>query len=61
MTVIQEEEMEDSILHSNFNSQMAANVTGNSLNVKSRQIYREATSNSFRNSDLSAVMEEHTS
>lgn len=53
--------MEDSILHSNFNSQMAANVTGNSLNVKSRQIYREATSNSFRNSDLSAVMEEHTS
>jgi len=27
MTVIQEEEMEDSVINSNFNSQLTANIT----------------------------------
>jgi len=57
MTVIEEEDGEDSILHSNFNSQLTANVTLNSQkDVKGK--YKDA--NSFRNSDLSAVMEEYT-
>ena len=55
MTVIEEEEVEDSILQSNFNSQLAANVTLNSQNMRTKK----HESSDLKNSDLSAVMEEY--
>ena len=55
MTVIEEEEGEDSILQSNFNSNLAGNVTLNSQNMRTKK----QESGDLRNSDLSAVMEEY--